>query len=207
MLNFRYVRQGNLTKKEREGLYYLCLEEEKISKATPESNLKYYLNRVRNYYKIIDLGNFISSNFMELLDYSFIIVRDKSERVLGYLAFEELNVKGSKVDEIVFLVKHLFISNVLYREYKQLGLDFILFMILESIKDKCFIVSQNEYRPCTDICGYTAVKIPLTHETLFRLKKNNTFISFGRSRRIKLDALINIENYVDLKALRYYYRY
>lgn len=197
MLNFRYVQKGSLNKKEIESLYNLFFEEETLSKIQ-KGDLKVFENKYYkklsvygkwNKYGLCDIGEFNTINFKDkTANYSFILVKDIKERVLGYLCFEEgfLNIGDTNA---VYIIKHMYISNAL----NHMDIDYVLLYLLENLSENSVIFSNNIYRATKEFEGYSKILEPFgfNAEGCLKITKGYTLPSFclNSKLRIKLNKL------------------
>lgn len=164
MLSFRYIQKGKLNKKETDSLYDLFVEEETLGKIQKGelkvSERKYYRNLSvygkRNKYSLSNIGVFNTVNFKDKINtFSFILVKDRKERVLGYLCFEDVSMQREGINTL-YIVKHMYISNAL----NHMDVDYVLFYLLENLSEKNVIFSDCVYRATKEFDGYSKIFEP-----------------------------------------------
>lgn len=164
MLSFRYIQKGKLNKKETDSLYNLFVEEETLGKIQKGElkvfEKKYYRNLSvygkRNKYSLSNIGVFNTVNFKDKINtFSFILVKDRKERVLGYLCFEDVSMQREGINTL-YIVKHMYISNAL----NHMDVDYVLFYLLENLSEKNVIFSDCIYRATKEFDGYSKIFEP-----------------------------------------------
>lgn len=164
MLSFRYIQKGKLNKKETDSLYNLFVEEETLGKIQKGelkvSERKYYRNlsvygKINKYF-LNNIGVFNTVNFKDKINtFSFILVKDRKERVLGYLCFEDVSMQREGINTL-YIVKHMYISNAL----NHMDVDYVLFYLLENLSEKNVIFSDCVYRATKEFDGYSKIFEP-----------------------------------------------
>lgn len=175
---FRYITKGNLDKKEQEGLYNLCLQENELRASLSNT---YSKNKLKVYGKINKFHFDFSKPFDYVTfyenrnNYEFILVKDRKQRVLGYIAFSHGVIDYEEEIKDIFVVKHMYIAN----ECNHTNIDIFMFWLLENIVDKCIIYSEVDYRGCSKLNGYLSFnQIMYNKNKRYSMIKVKTKISY-----------------------------
>lgn len=162
-----YRDKGSLSDSEQNDLDVLFNEKNKItsllngSKPMSKKDCRLYTYGVKNRYKI-NYNFDITSIKDKKNEYLWVLLRDKNQKLLGYICFEYVVLDFVENQKKLLLIHDLFISNHV-SECNKLKIDELLYslMIVSNCNledmNKLYIVSKHNYRFCNGFNGFGKV--------------------------------------------------
>lgn len=136
---------------EKKSLYNLFLEEENVRKALDANDGSKLFKYGKDINAVIKVN---TSHFEEYLNnYDFIIIEDKNERILAYLAYEVANFITKTQNTEIYIVNHAYVAN----EIRRTDAMHFMFSVIEDIAMPNTIYCPDIYITINAMNGYSRV--------------------------------------------------